>query len=58
MYPPQDLSELATNAGQAMDKAREMGAGVAEAGGVEGAEAAVAALEVGVGWFYDQTVMR
>lgn len=45
VYPPQDVSQMATHAGKAMDNAREMGAGVAEAGGVEGAEAAVAKLE-------------
>ena len=45
VYPPQDTEEMGVYAGQAIDKAREMGVGVVEAGGVEGTEEAVAALE-------------
>lgn len=45
VYPPQDVDDIAARAGRAMDRARAMAGAVAEAGGVEGAEAATTALE-------------
>lgn len=45
VYPPQDVDDIAARAGRAMDRARAMAGAVAEAGGVEGADAATTALE-------------
>ena len=45
VYPPQDGGALIEDASKAMEEGRTMGKEIAEAGGVEGAEEAVAELE-------------
>ena len=45
VYPPQDGAALVEDASKAMEEGRTMGKEIAEAGGVEGAEEAVAELE-------------
>ena len=45
VYPPQYGAALVEDASKAMEEGRTMGKEIAEAGGVEGAEEAVAELE-------------